>query len=174
MSPQILHPLTLTSPKAAPFVRIVEVLEPGAWTGAPDDRITLDYEGRHRRRIALTADGGARMMLDLPHSRLLPGGAGLRLADGRLVEVIAAPEPLMEVRAKDTTALLRLAWHIGNRHLAAQIEPERILIRRDHVIAAMLQGLGASLAQVEAPFDPEGGAYGGVHQAHDHGHAHDH
>jgi urease accessory protein len=84
--------------------------------------------------------------------------------------VVAAREPLMEVKARDGAALLRLAWHIGNRHLAAQISPERILIRRDPVIAAMLQGLGAHLADIEGPFDPEGGAYGGAHQAHDHAH----
>ena len=161
---------TLKPVAAEPFVRILEVWEPGAWSEPPADRITLDYDGRHRRRIALTADGGTRMMLDLPESRILPGGAGLQLADGRIVEVIAAQEPLMEVRARDGAALLRLAWHIGNRHLTAQIEPDRILIRRDRVIAAMLQGLGATLAEVEAPFDPEGGAYGGAHQGHDHDH----
>ncbi|HUO23261.1 MAG TPA: urease accessory protein UreE [Caulobacteraceae bacterium] len=155
-------------------IRIVEVLEPGCWNGPIADHVTLDYEGRHRRRIVLTTDHGARILLDLPHSRLLPGGAGLMLEDGRKVMVIAAREPLMQVQARDASALLRLAWHIGNRHLAAQIEPDRILIRRDPVIAAMLRGLGARLSEVEAPFDPEGGAYGGAHQAHDHGHPHAH
>ena len=140
------------------------------------DHVTLDYEGRHRRRIALTCDHGLRILLDLPESRLLAGGTGLWLEDGRMVEVIARREPLLAVKAKDAADLLRLAWHIGNRHLTAQVEADRILIRRDHVIAAMLAGLGAQLAEIEAPFDPEGGAYGGVHQAHDHdhGHAHDH
>jgi urease accessory protein len=152
--------------------RIIDVLEPGCWNGPIADHVTLDYEGRHRRRIVLTTDHGARILLDLPQSRLLPGGAGLKLEDGRLVQVIAAREPLMEVRARDVAALLRLAWHIGNRHLAAQISPDRILIRRDRVIAAMLQGLGARLIEIEAPFDPEGGAYGGAHQAHDHDHGH--
>lgn len=154
--------------------RIVDILPPGHWSGPICDHITLDYEGRHRRRIALTADHGVRMLLDLPESRLLAGGTALQLEDGRLVKVIAAREPLLEVRAADGAALLRLAWHIGNRHLTAQVEAQRILIRRDHVIAAMLAGLGATLAEVEEPFDPEGGAYGGAHQAHDHAHDDDH
>ena len=154
------------------------MLEPGGWSGPIADHVTLDYEGRHRRRIVLTADHGMRFLLDFAHSRLLPGGAALELEDGRLIEVIAEREPLLEVRAKDGVALLRLAWHIGNRHLAAQIFADRILIRRDHVIAAMLEGLGARVREITAPFDPEGGAYGGAHQAHDHGpdhgHHHDH
>jgi urease accessory protein len=163
-------------------LRVVDVLAPGGWSGPAADHVTLDYDGRHRRRIVLTADHGTPFLLDFAHSRLLPGGAALELENGRLIEVIAAREALLEVRAADTPALLRLAWHIGNRHLAAQILADRILIRRDHVIAAMLEGLGAKVRDVTAPFDPEGGAYGGAHQAHDHGrhdhhghsHAHDH
>jgi urease accessory protein len=152
---------------------VVEVLEPGAWSGTIADHITLDYDGRHRRRIVLTADHGARFLLDLPQSRILPGGAALKLEDGSLIQVIAQREALLEVRAADTPALLRLAWHIGNRHLTAQVEERRILIRRDRVIADMLRGLGATVAEVVEPFDPEGGAYGGAHTAHDH-HGHDH
>lgn len=159
-------------------VRVVDVLAPGGWSGPAADRVTLDYDGRHRRRIVLTADRGLRVFIDFAESRLLPGGAALELEDGRLVEVIAEREPLLEVRAEDAVALLRLAWHIGNRHLAAQILPDRILIRRDHVIGAMLEGLGAKVRELAAPFDPEGGAYGGAHHAHDHGsgrgHSHDH
>jgi urease accessory protein len=161
------------SPSPDSQQRVVDVLAPGGWSGPVADRITLDYDGRHRRRIVLTADRGERFLLDLPHSRLLPGGAALELEDGRLIEVIARPEELLEVRAADTPALLRLAWHIGNRHLTAQVEASRILIRRDHVIAAMLQGLDATVREVVEPFDPEGGAYGGAHQSHDHG-DHDH
>lgn len=154
---------------------VAEVLAPNDWSGPIDDHITLDYDGRHRRRIVLTADHGAQFLLDLPQSRLLPGGAGLKLDDGRLIEVIARAEPLLEVRASGEVALLRLAWHIGNRHLAAQIEPGRILIRQDHVIATMLQGLGAIVSGIEAPFDPEGGAYGDAPAGHDHaGHGHHH
>jgi urease accessory protein len=163
------------SPPLVPPKRVVDVLAPGGWSGPAADHITLDYDGRHRRRIVLTADHGERFLLDLPQSRLLPGGGALELEDGRLIEVIARREHLLDVRAADTCALLRLAWHIGNRHLTAQVEAHRILIRRDHVIAAMLQGLGATVREVVEPFDPEGGAYGGPHQAHgDHGHHHGH
>ena len=154
--------------------RVVDVLAPGGWSGPVADRVTLDYDGRHRRSIVLTADRGVRFLLDFQHSRLLPGGAALELEDGRLIEVIAEPEALLEVRAADGPALLKLAWHIGNRHLAAQIFEDRILIRRDHVIADMLVGLSGRVREVVAPFDPEGGAYGAAHQAHDHGHEHDH
>jgi len=150
--------------------RVVDVLEPGAWSGPIADHVTLDYDGRHRRRIVLTCDHGLRILLEFERSRLLPGGAALRLEDGRLVEVIAAPEQLLDVRAEGASALLRLAWHIGNRHLAAQIGPDRILIRRDHVIASMLRGLGALVTEITAPFDPEGGAYGDAHHGHEHGH----
>jgi len=137
---------------------------------APDGRITLDETARHRRRMLMVSDEGVRFMLDLPQARLLRHGDGLLLDDGRVIEVVAVPEPLYEVRARDAKHLLALAWQIGNRHLAAAIETERILIRRDHVIGDMLAGLGATVTEIEAPFDPEGGAYGGAHQGHHHHH----
>jgi len=137
---------------------------------APDGRITLDETARHRRRMLMVSDEGLRFMLDLPQARLLRHGDGLVLDDGRVIEVVAVPEPLYEVRARDARHLLALAWQIGNRHLAAAIEAERILIRRDHVIGDMLVGLGATVTEIEAPFDPEGGAYGGAHQGHHHHH----
>ena len=142
---------------------------------SPADTITLDETARHRRRMKLKADNGLEFLLDLSHARLLRHGDGLALDDGRIVEVIAAPEELLEVRGNGARHLLALAWQIGNRHLAAQVEPDRILIRRDHVIADMLCGLGATVIEVSASFDPEGGAYGGHHEANDHrGDAHDH
>ncbi len=136
----------------------------------PDGRITLDETARHRRRVLMVSDEGVRFMLDLPQARLLRHGDGLVLDDGRVIEVVAVPERLYEVRGCDARHLLALAWQIGNRHLAAAIEAERILIRRDHVIRDMLVGLGASVTEIEAPFDPEGGAYGGTHQGHHHHH----
>jgi len=154
--------------------RVIEVLAPDAWVGPAADQVTLGYDDRHRRRITLTGDHGLRALLDLPEAVLLAGGAGLRLDDGRILEVRARAEPLMEVTAADTASLMRLAWHIGNRHLTAQIEASRILIRFDHVIAGMLTGLGATVRRVDAPFEPEGGAYGGRHTAHDHDHGHVH
>jgi urease accessory protein len=112
---------------------------------------------------------GLAFLLDLAEPTVLRHGDGLVLNDGRLVEVRAKPEPLLEVRARDPHHLTRLAWHLGNRHLAAAIEPERMLIRPDPVIAVMLAGLGATVQAIEAPFDPEGGAYPagpGGHAAH--------
>ncbi|WP_306026374.1 urease accessory protein UreE [Oceaniradius stylonematis] len=147
----------------------------------PAGTITLDETARHRRRVKMVADNGVAFLLDLPVARLLRHGDGLVLDDGRIIEVRAEAEPLIEVRGRDPRHLLALAWQIGNRHLAAQIEPDRILIRHDHVIAEMLAGLGATLTEVSEPFDPEGGAYGDAHASHhhhhhgdhDHGHSHD-
>lgn len=139
--------------------------------------ITLDETARHRRRMVMTSDNDIEFLLDLPEARLLRHGDGLVLDDGRVIEVKAEPEALYEVRATDARHLLALAWQIGNRHLAAQIEADRILIRRDHVIRDMLEGLGASVSEIAAPFDPEGGAYGGAHAGHhhnDHEHGHGH
>jgi len=130
----------------------------------PADTITLDETARHRRRMAMRSDNGVKFLLDLPEARLLGHGDGLVLDDGRIIEVHAAPEALYEVRARDHRHLVVLAWQLGNRHLAAEISGDRILIRRDHVIRDMLVGLGATVTEVSAPFSPEGGAY----------HSHDH
>lgn len=140
-------------------------------THHPADTITLDETDRHRRRMRMVSDGGIAFLLDLPDARLLKHGEGLKLSDGRVIEVRATPEALYEVTAKDARHLLTLAWQIGNRHLAADITETRIRIRADHVIKTMLEGLGATVREIEAPFDPEGGAYGGAHQGHHH---HDH
>jgi len=123
------------------------------------DTITLDETARHRRRIKLTSDNGIEFLLDLPQARLLRHGEGLILSDGRVIEICAVPEPLMEVIPINTRHLTRLAWQIGNRHLAAQIEETRILLRPDHVVREMLERLGAKVRDVSEPFNPEGGAY---------------
>ena len=136
------------------------------------DTITLPYEQRHRRRIVLASDSGIDFLLDLAETTLLKNGDVLVLEDGRAIDIRAAAEPLLEVRGKDAAHLLKLAWHLGNRHLEAQIDKDRILIRRDHVIADMLERLGAAIREVEVPFNPEGGAYGGhrhSHGSHHHG-----
>jgi urease accessory protein len=145
-------------------MRVASIRIRGEWSGSPADRIALTYEDRHRRRITLTGKSGLNVLLDLPQARHLRGGDGLELDDGRIVEIIAEPEALLEVRGRNRHHLLQIAWHLGNRHLPAQIERDRILIRRDHVIAQMLEQQGASLREIVEPFDPEGGAY----------HAHDH
>ena len=140
----------------------------------PAGAITLDETGRHRRRMRLVSDNGVEFLLDLTEARLLRHGDGLLLDDGRVIAVIAAPEALYAVSGRDARHLLALAWQIGNRHLAAQILPGQLLIRRDPVIRDMLLGLGAEVRDIEAPFDPEGGAYGDAHASHHHGEGHSH
>jgi urease accessory protein len=131
----------------------------------------LDYGDRHRRRLAMKGNKGVAFLLDLPAPAELRGGDALVLEDGRLIEVVAAPEPLLEIRAADALHLARLAWHLGNRHVPVQVLPAALRVRRDHVIADMAAHLGAQVFDIEAPFDPEGGAYaagGHHHRHHDH------
>jgi urease accessory protein len=130
--------------------------------------LTLDFDGRHRRRLRLTTDQGEDVLLDLPKAVAMGEGDALQLDDGRLLKVRAAAEPIVEVRHKEPDQLMRLAWHLGNRHLPTEIRDQMLRIRPDAVIEAMLHGFGAELVKVRAPFQPEGGAYGG------HGHHHDH
>lgn len=150
--------------------RACEVRPAGAWneTSAVDS-IALDAHERHRRRIVLTAERGTQFLLDLPQAAALRDGDGLLLDDGGIVRVAGRPEPLLEIRAASAEQLARLAWHIGNRHAEVQIAGDALRIRRDHVIEAMLAGLGARVTPIEAPFAPESGAY--AH--HDHGGGHD-
>lgn len=137
----------------------------------PVDRVTLDYEGRFLRRKRLVTDAGRALLVDLPETVSLAEGDALRTEAGD-VAVQAAAEPLIEARGPD---LARLAWHVGNRHTPAQIEPGRLLVARDRVIADMLARLGAELRDVVEPFNPEGGAYGtGRTHGHHHGGATDH
>lgn len=135
-----------------------------AFGDEPFALVVLDAEARHLRRKRLTLANGEELLVDLAKPAHLAQGDRLVLEDGRLAAVVAAPEELMEVTARDPVALVTLAWHIGNRHLAAQIEAQRILLRREPVIRAMLEQLGASLRDVTEPFTPAHGAY------HDHGH----
>lgn len=149
-----------------------EILPAGSWNRTTaSDRIALDYDARHRRRFRYLAEAGTDFLLDLARAAVLNHGDGLALDDGRIVEVIAAPESLTEIRADSAQALVRLAWHIGNRHLPAQLEADRILIREDHVITDMLLGLGAQVRHLQAPFTPESGAYA---NAHSHAQQHEH
>src|ERR1700738_2836057 len=166
------------------MIRAAEARGQHRWTEAPADTVVLDFDDRHRRRMAMTGTRGLEFLLDLENAVVLRGGDALVLEDGRLVEVVAAPEPLIEIRGTDPHHLVRVAWHLGNRHLPTQIMAKGLRIRRDHVIEAMVKGLGARVIEIEAPFDPEGGAYAGgghahapesdpPHAAHDHS-SHDH
>ena len=159
------------------MIRATKVLGQHRWKEAPADTIVLDFDDRHRRRMAMTGTRGLEFLLDLENAVALRGGDALVLEDGRLVEVVAAPEPLLEIKGSDPHHLIRVAWHLGNRHLPTQIMPKGLRIRRDHVIEAMVKGLGARVIEIEAPFDPEGGAYAGAAHGHEpeeqgHGHAH--
>ncbi|TJV05233.1 MAG: urease accessory protein UreE [Mesorhizobium sp.] len=157
------------------FPRAVSVLTAGnAGTGAPSGRAVLAHDERHLRRRAIELADGSKVLVDLPEPVALNDGDRLVLEDGSHIEIIAAPEDVYDIRARDAVHLTELAWHIGNRHLAAGIEADRIVILRDHVIKAMLEGLGATVREVSEPFKPVRGAYsahGGAH-GHDHGHHH--
>jgi urease accessory protein len=134
------------------------------------DLVTLDSSERHRRRVVLTAERGLAFLLDLPHATMLRDGDGLVLDDGAIVRVAGKPEPLVEISAANMSDLVRISWHIGNRHADVQIVGDKLRIQRDHVLEEMLHGLGARLAHINAPFDPESGAYEHhAHDGHDHG-----
>lgn len=155
--------------------RAITVHRSGQW---PEDEtadiVTLAFLDRHRRRIRLVADSGEPFLLDLARAQRLGDGDGLELDGGGYIWVRAAPERVIEITADTPTGLLRIAWHIGNRHLPVQALEGRLRIRDDHVIAAMVEGLGGTIARLEAPFDPELGAYAGdapaPHPHHDHRH----
>ncbi len=159
------------------MLRADKVLPAGDWTGTPIDSVVLDFDERYRRRFVMTGVGGLAFLLDLAEAAMLRGGDGLKLEDGRIVEVVAAPEPLAEIRAADPLALMRVAWHLGNRHLQTEMAAKALRVRRDPVIEDMVKGLGARVVPVEAPFNPEGGAYVQAEargHEHEHGHAHEH
>lgn len=148
-----------------------DIARAGDWQAPATDEVLLDYEARFLRRKRLVCVSGAGFLVDLPETVSLDDGDAFRLADGRLVAVKAAPEPVLQV----TGDLPRLAWHIGNRHTPCQIGADRLVIRADHVLEAMLRQLGAQVTAGQAPFTPEGGAYGhGRTMGHDHGHSQDH
>jgi urease accessory protein len=159
-------------PRAVRVIR-AGATEPGGSGPTPYDHATLDHEERHLRRRVIELAGGDKILVDLPEAVQLDDGDVLVLEDGRGAKIIAAEEPVYDIRPRDPLHLTELAWHIGNRHLAAQIEPDRILILRDHVIKAMLEGLGATVTDVSEPFSPLRGAYSGGH-SHGHAHHHDH
>ncbi len=169
------------------MVRATQVLARGSWKQDAVDSVVLDFDDRHRRRVAMKGVRGVEFLLDLPEAFMLRSGDGLALEDGRVIEVVAAPEALLEIRCANPIDLTRVAWHLGNRHLPVQVLNNKLRIRADHVIEEMLKGLGAKVVAIEAPFDPEGGAYAGGqddhghhhngehdHHHHDHGHDHHH
>ncbi len=156
-------------------MRAISIKTAFAWSGEAADSVVLNYDDRHRRRVAMQGSKGIAFLLDLPAAARLRGGDALVLEDGRLVEVVAAPEPLLEIRCADPLHLARVAWHLGNRHVSTQLLMTSLRVRRDHVIARLAVQLGARVIEIEAPFDPEGGAYAAAAEHHHHdGCDHDH
>ena len=141
----------------------------GTWDKAIDACV-MTYDERFLRRKVIQTEAGSSVLVDLTQVTSLDHGDGFELSDGQIIEVRAADEPLLAVTTPDLT---RVAWHIGNRHTPCQIEPGRLLIQRDHVMADMLARIGAIVTEVVEPFTPERGAYGhGRTHGHDHGHSH--
>jgi urease accessory protein len=127
----------------------------GTWaTSSAVDRVMLSADDRQRRRIMLTAENGTEFLLDLPQPTTLCQGDGLVLNDGTIVAVAGEPEALSEIIPATPTDLIRVAWHLGNRHADIQIVGDRLRIRRDHVLEDMVRSFGATVETVNAPFDP--------------------
>jgi urease accessory protein len=148
--------------------RAITVHMRGRWPDeAAIDTVTLPFLDRHRRRIRLVADSGAPFLLDLPRAHHLAEGDGLELDNGSYIRVRAAAEAVIEIATDTPIDLLRIAWHVGNRHLPMQALEGRLRIRADHVIAMMVEGLGGRISRLDAPFDPEIGAYAGAPHGHD-------
>ena len=156
------------------MLRATNVLPAGTWDRSLEaDHVALTHDNRHRRRIAMKGEAGTEFLLDLADAAYLRDRDGLALDDGRVVRVVAAEEPVADI-AGGTHLIARVAWHIGNRHVPAQILADRIRIARDHVLEEMVERLGARVSRLNAPFDPEPGAYAGESHSHDHDRDHDH
>jgi urease accessory protein len=154
--------------------RVTQLRPAGDWSAAlAADCVTLDAGDRNRRRIVLSGEKGTQFMLDFASPVTLRDGDGLVLDDGSIILVQGAPEELLEVCAHNALDTVRLAWHLGNRHAEVQIVGDHIRLRRDHVLEAMLRGLGAHVSALDAPFDPEAASPHGHHHRHEH-HHHDH
>jgi urease accessory protein len=136
----------------------------------PSDSLTLPFDLRQKSRFLTKLDSGREIALVLPRGRVLRGGDRVRRQDGVVFEIRAADEKCSTVRAKDSVHLLRVAYHLGNRHMPLQVGDAFVRYLRDHVLDEMVRGLGAEVMHEDAPFEPEGGAYGGGHA---HGHSHD-
>jgi urease accessory protein len=152
--------------RAGSFIRAGD---PVSGSATPFDHAVLDHDERHLRRKLIELAHGGSVLVDLPEAVRLRHGDLLVLDDGRLAGIVAADEELLAVTGRDAVHLAELAWHIGNRHQAARIEASRILIPRDRVLRAMLEGLGAGLEDAVGPFEPLGGAYSAAGHSHRHG-----
>jgi urease accessory protein len=157
--------------------RAIAILRAGQpRSGAIADTLLLDYDQRRTPDGVLTGLKGTPVQIAIAKSESLATDDCLILDDGRLIEVVARPEPLLEVRAPDVAGMARLAWHLGDRHILAELHERRLRVRRDPAVEKLLASLGAKVTPIEAPFEPEGGAYSAGHGSHGHPHhgAHDH
>ena len=160
----------------------------GVYDIATKGTLTLPFESRVRSRLLVRLEGGEEVAMALPRGEVLRGGDMVVASDGRVFDVVAAPEKLLHVVCADAMALARAAYHLGNRHVAVQVGDGFLRLAADHVLETMLRGLGATVTSIEAPFEPEAGAYGGGHHHHPehgssgarihefgaHGHSHEH
>ena len=144
------------------------------------DRLVLTFEQRQKSRLRVTSEGGAEVAFMLERGKLRRGGERVTATDGKVYEIVAAPEKLLHI---ESDALVKVAYHLGNRHIPVQVGEGFLRIAEDHVLEQMVKGLGARVTRIEAPFEPEAGAYGGGHRhdemghggkIHDHFHDHDH
>ena len=151
--------------------------------------LRLPFEQRQKSRLHAKLVSGEEVALMLPRGEILRGGDLVTASDGRIIEVVAAPEKLLHVECESPQALARAAYHLGNRHVPVEVSAGYLRIAPDHVLEEMLKGLGAKVSRIESAFEPEAGAYGGGHQhgemghggkihefgePHDHGHDHHH
>lgn len=135
----------------------------------PVARLELTFDRREKSRFRATLDSGEEIGVMLPPGTMMRHGDRLRMDDGRVIAIAAAPEALMEVRAGSATQLARIAYHVGNRHVPLQVGEGALHLLPDHVLKAMIEGLGGTVTDIVAGFEPESGAYGHshVHHAHD-------
>lgn len=143
-----------------------QIVPAGFWQPPALDWLELDFEQRYRRRFVFQTQSGLEFLLDLPKARLIKNGDAVELEDGRFVEIRAAHEDLVQISGRSPHHLLQLTWHLGNRHVPVMILPDQLYIRPDHVLIAMIEGLGGTTTKVQTIFEPIAGAY-------DHGHRHE-
>jgi urease accessory protein len=156
-------------PRVATIVR-----KPAVKADRVVDTVTLDHAARSRRQATLKGEGGIEILLDLDMETVINDGDALRLEDGRLVQVKAAPESLLEVKAENPMRLMRLAWHLGSQHALAEITGDAVYMPNDPVLAELARGQGCTAAPVERAFRPEQSVHHCDHDHHHHGHAHVH
>jgi urease accessory protein len=131
-----------------------------------DDWVALPFDRRQKSRLRVTLQSGQEAALMLERGTILRGGDCLRAEDGRIIEVLAADQPVMDVTAADAPTLTRAAYHLGNRHVPLQVGDGWLRLEQDHVLKDMLLGLNVTVQELQAPFEPEAGAYGGGHRHH--------